>query len=110
MPSVSKKSEAAFVGFTNRPRLDFRALAPSDAATPLSFIAAMKNARSFTSPPRALITGATFGIAVVISSRATTDWFSTAFRKLIASARPSEESLKAFCKEIVVASAFCCSS
>ena len=115
MPTIStpiapSSSLATLVGLISRPSEDFRALAPSEALTPPSFMAARKNARSFTSPPRALITGATFGMAVVTSSSATTVWFSTAFKKLMASASSSDESLKAFCKEIVVSSAFCCSS
>ena len=66
----------------------------------------MKNAKSFTSPPSCWITGATFGIAVVISSSDTTVWFSTALRKSIDAAKSSDDILNAFCKEIVVSSAF----
>ena len=41
-----------------------------------------------------------------MSSRDTTVWFSTAFKKLIESARLSDDIPKAFCNAIVVSSAF----
>ena len=53
--------------------------------------------------------GAAFGIAVVISSKDVTVWFSTAFKKSIVPAKSAEEILKAFCNEIVVCNA-CCES
>ena len=99
-------ADAFVVGLINAARPDLSALAPSDALIPPSFIAAIKNAKSFTSPPSCWITGATFGIAVVISSRDTTVWFSTALRKSIDAARFSEDILNEFCNEIVVSRAF----
>ena len=83
-------SLALSVGLIRDARPDFNALAPSDALIPPSFMAVKKNAKSFTSPPSCFTTGAALGIAVVMSSRDTTVWFSTAFRKLIASANSSD--------------------
>ena len=109
IPKAASISDALPVGLINAARPDLSALAPSDALIPPSFIAAMKNVKSFTSPPSCWITGATFGIAVVMSSRDTTVWFSTALRKFIESASLSEDIPKAFCNEIVVSRAFCVS-
>ena len=104
-PNPLSTALALSVGLIRDARPDLSALAPCAALTPPSFIAAIKKARSLTSPPRALTTGATLGIASVISSSATTVWFSTAFRKSISPARSAEESPNAFCKDIVVSSA-----
>ena len=90
MPKPFIISFALSVGLIRDARPDLSAFAPSDALTPPSFIADRKNARSLTSPPNCLTTGAALGIAVVISSRDTTVWFSTAFKKLIASANSSD--------------------
>ena len=109
-PKPLSMSLALCVGLIKDARPDFRALAPSDALIPPSFIAAMKKARSLTSPPRAFTTGATFGIAVVISSRDITVWFSTALRKSISVARSLDEIPKAFCKDMVVSRALFSSS
>ena len=98
---------ALLVGLIRDARPDFNAFAPSDALIPPSFMAAMKNAKSFTSPPSCFTTGAAFGIAVVISSKDTTVWFSTEFKKLIASAKSVAAMPKALDKDIVVSSAFC---
>ena len=100
---------AFLVGLIIEARPDLSALAPSDALMPPSFIAVIKNAKSLTSPPKDLMTGATFGIAIVMSSRDVTVWFSTALRKSIDCASSSDEIPIAFCKEIVVSSACCCS-
>ena len=97
------------VGLIIDARPDFNALAPSDALIPPSFIAVRKNARSSTFPPSCLTTGAALGIAIVKSSIERTVWFSTAFKKLIFCANSSADKPKAFCNEIVVSSACCCS-
>ena len=83
MPKPCSISLALLVGLISDAKPDLSALAPSDALIPPSFMAVIKNAKSLTSPPSCWITGATFGIAVVISSRDVTVWFSTALRKLI---------------------------
>ena len=102
---------AAFLdGLINDARPDLSALAPSDALIPPSFMAVRKNARSSTSPPSCLITGPAFGIAIVKSSIDTTVWFSTALRKLILLVKSLAETPKAFVNDIVVSSAFSCST
>ena len=106
IPNPASISDAFPVGLINAARPDLSAFAPSDALIPPSFIAAIKNVKSFTSPPNCWITGATFGIAVVISSRDTTVWFSTALRKSIDSASFSDDIPKAFCSDMVVSRAF----
>ena len=107
IPSPASISAAFLEGLIIEARPDLSALAPSDALIPPSFIAVMKNARSSTSPPSCLITGAAFGIAIVKSSIDKTVWFSTALRKLILLASCSEDIPKAFCKDIVVSRACC---
>ena len=101
IPALFKDSLAAFVGLTIEARPDFSAFAPSAALTPPSRIAAKKTAKSSTSPPSPRITGATFGIAIVISSRDTTVWFSTAFKKSIVDASFVDEILNADCRAMV---------
>ena len=110
IPIAASISEVFFVGLIIEARPDFNAFAPSDALIPPSFIAVMKKARSSTSPPSCLTTGAALGIAIVKSSIERTVWFSTALRKSIFFARSSVERPNAFCKEIVVSNACCCST
>ena len=105
IPSFCKNSEDTFVGLIKEARPDLSALAPSEALTPPSFIAVRKNARSSTSPPSCLTTGAAFGIAMVKSSIDRTDWFSTAFKKSIFPARSSAATPNALVTEIVASKA-----
>ena len=105
MPKPCINSEAFSVGLISEARPDLRALAPSDALIPPSFMAVRKKARSSTSPPSCLITGPALGIAMVKSSMEVTVWFSTAFRKLIFFARSSVAVPNALVRDIVVASA-----
>ena len=91
MPSPLSMSFAFVLGLIKDASPDLRAFAPSDAFTPPSFIDVIKNAKSFTSPPNCWIIGATFGIAVVMSSRDNTVWFSTEFKKSIVVANWSAE-------------------
>ena len=51
IPKPLSISDALPVGLISAARPDLRALAPSDALIPPSFIAAMKKVKSFTSPP-----------------------------------------------------------
>ena len=110
IPRSARNSLVFFAGLIIEARPDLSALAPSEALIPPSFIAVIKNARSSTEPPSCFTTGPAFGIAIVKSSIERTVWFSTALRKLIFCASCSEETPKAFCKEIVVSSACCCST
>ena len=110
MPISARNSLVFFAGLMMDASPDLSALAPSDALIPPSFIAVIKNARSSTDPPSCFTTGPAFGIAIVKSSIDKTVWFSTAFRKLIFCASCSDDIPKAFCKEIVVSSACCCST
>ena len=110
MPNPASISLVFFAGLIIDARPDLSALAPSDALIPPSFIAVIKNARSSTDPPSCLTTGPAFGIAIVKSSIERTVWFSTALRKLIFCANCSADIPKAFCKEIVVSRACCCST
>ena len=105
IPNSSACLLAAFDGLIKDARPDFKALAASAAPTPPSCIAAIKNAKSFISPPSCLITGATLGIAWVMSSSATTVWFSTAFKKLTVSSNSFPVTLKAFWIAIVASKA-----
>ena len=109
-PKSAKNADAFLLGLINDARPDFKAFAPSDALIPPSFIAVIKNARSSTSPPSCLMTGAAFGIAIVKSSIFKTVWFSTALRKSIFSFSLSASSPKAFVKDIVVSNACSCST
>ena len=110
MPKPLRNSEALLVGLIRDARPDLSALAPSEALMPPSFIAVRKNARSSTSPPSCLITGAALGIAMVRSSIDVAVWFSTEFRKLIFLPRSSAAVPNAFVKDIVVSRACCCST
>ena len=51
IPNPLSMSDAFLVGLINAARPDLSAFAPSDALIPPSFIAAIKNVKSFTSPP-----------------------------------------------------------
>ena len=51
IPIPANIADAFSVGLISAAKPDLSALAPSDAFTPPSFIAAIKNAKSFTSPP-----------------------------------------------------------
>ena len=110
IPSVAKNLLVFSAGLIKDARPDFRAFAPSEALIPPSFMAVMKKARSSMSPPSCLTTGAAFGMAIVISSIATTVWFSTALRKSIVPARSFASTPNAFIKEMVVSRACSCST
>ena len=94
-PNCLATSLACFVGLIRDARPDFNAFAASAAGMPPSRIATRSVARSFTSPPRDLITGPTFGIAIDKSSSVAEVWFSTALRKLMDSASSLVFSLNA---------------
>ena len=83
IPIAPNDSCATFVGLINDARADFKALAPSDALIPPSFIAVKYKAKSFTLPPSPCTTGPAFGIASIKSARLVEVWFSTEFKKLI---------------------------
>ena len=108
IPTAAAALDAALLGLIKDASPDLSALAPCAAEIPPSCIAAMKYAKSFTSPPSCWITGATFGIASVKSSSATTVWFSTALRKSIVPAIAEVSIWKAFLSAIVVSNAFSC--
>ena len=109
-PSFPRNAAAFSDGLIKDARPDFKALAPSDALIPPSFIAVKKKARSSTDPPNCWTTGPALGIASVKSSIDTTVWFSTALRKLILLAKSSAATPKAFVTDIVVSSACSCST
>ena len=96
MPNPANISVATLVGLIRDAIADLIAFAPSAALTPPSFIAVRYRAKSFTSPPNALITGPAFGIASVKSARLVDVWFSTALRKSIDCVNSSVFCLNAF--------------
>ena len=110
IPKLCKNCDAFCDGLIKDARPDLMALAPSDALIPPSFIAVRKNARSLTSPPSCLTTGAAFGIAIVRSSMLSVVWFSTAFKKSMFLPRSCAETPNAFVRLMVVSSAFCWST
>ena len=105
MPYDSATADAALVGDIRLAKPDFRAFAPSAALTPPSRIAVSNTDKSSMLPPSPLMTGATRGIACVMSSRLVIVWFSTALRKFVFAASSSLETPNADCILIVASSA-----
>ena len=106
-PRDSSISAAFPVGLIKAAKPDFKALAPSEALIPPSFIAVRKKARSSTLPPSCFTTGPAFGIAIVRSLMAVMVSFSTELRKLILPAKSSAATPNASVTAIVALSASC---